>query len=154
MWATLYFNMWNVTSCIIEMLDDLPKLKNLKISSTWGELGLMTAGVYVQYGVAKVPKMERSYMQRVSIIYLFRMPVYKIRQPRGQCLFLRADMLPADPAGWLKIVNQLLPNNAIFFFFFNFLRQVFYQYSNILHYCMSRKDLWGLYKWLFTWLLI
>lgn len=117
MWATLYFNMWNVTSCIIEMLDDLPKLKNLKISSTWGELGLMTAGVYVQYGVAKVPKMERSYMQRVSIIYLFRMPVYKIRQPRGQCLFLRADMLPADPAGWLKIVNQLLPNNAIFLIF-------------------------------------
>lgn len=62
------------------MLHDIPNLKNLEFPALGGggrkELRLMTTGVYVQYGVAMVPKMERSCMQRMSMIYLLRMPVF------------------------------------------------------------------------------
>lgn len=51
------------------MTDDIANLKNLEFPALGGGLRLMTTGVYVQYGVAMVPKMERSCMQRMSMIY-------------------------------------------------------------------------------------
>lgn len=58
------------------MLHDLPKFKNLEFPVLGGGMRLVTTGVYVKYGVAMVPKMERSYMQRIWIRYLFRIPVF------------------------------------------------------------------------------